>query len=202
MEERKEQLLARLAEESRQDRAKVEEYLNSLVIKRNRTSLVMNSFMHNVVDIENSVETTRQFLKWVPAVTYYDEMHYQKRLFSEKTSWMALPKFTCSFWASTPYSCRSLAFSNCAFLREVSSSLSLNRMGSTFRSVLVSPAPSACGCRCCRGWSCRPGPCCTSSWDRSPRWAGSAPPTTSISLSPSAVSRSSASRSCSGTTYS
>ena len=63
MEERKEQLLARLAEESRQDRAKVEEYLNSLVIKRNRTSLVMNSFMHNVVDIENSVETTRQFLK-------------------------------------------------------------------------------------------------------------------------------------------
>jgi N-acetylmuramoyl-L-alanine amidase CwlA len=62
-EERKQRLLARLAEESRQDKAKVDEYLNSLVIKRNRTSLVMNSFMHNVVDIENSVETTRQFLK-------------------------------------------------------------------------------------------------------------------------------------------
>ena len=58
-EERKKRLLERVAEESRQDRARVDEYLNSLVVKRNRTSLVMNSFMHNVVDIENSVETTQ-----------------------------------------------------------------------------------------------------------------------------------------------
>lgn len=56
-------MLERVAEESRWDRARVDEYLNSLVVKRNRTSLVMNSFMHNVVDIENSVETAKQFLK-------------------------------------------------------------------------------------------------------------------------------------------
>jgi hypothetical protein len=60
---RKKRLLERVAEESRWDRARVDEYLNSLVVKRNRTSLVMNSFMHNVVDIENSVETAKQFLK-------------------------------------------------------------------------------------------------------------------------------------------
>ena len=41
----------------------LDEYLNSLTIKRNRTSLMMNSFMHNVVDIENSIETSKLFLK-------------------------------------------------------------------------------------------------------------------------------------------
>lgn len=42
----------------------LDEYLDSLTIKRNRTSLMMNSFMHNVVDIENSIETSKLFLKW------------------------------------------------------------------------------------------------------------------------------------------
>lgn len=39
---------------------------------------------------------------------------------------MALPKLTCNLCANTPYSCLNLAFYSWAFLREVSSSLSLS----------------------------------------------------------------------------
>lgn len=62
-ETKKSDLLARIEVEKEKDSAQLNLYLSSLVVKRNRTSLVMNSFMHNIVDIENSVETTREFLK-------------------------------------------------------------------------------------------------------------------------------------------
>lgn len=58
-EARKSDLLAHIAAEKEKDSTKLTLYISSLVVKRNRTSLVMNSFMHNVVDIENSVETTK-----------------------------------------------------------------------------------------------------------------------------------------------
>jgi hypothetical protein len=56
-------LLVKLKEECKANQDLLNQYLDSLVIKRNRTSLMMNSFMHNVVDIENSVETSQHFLK-------------------------------------------------------------------------------------------------------------------------------------------
>lgn len=52
---KKADLLARIAAEAQTANTQLNLYLSSLVVKRNRTSLVMNSFMHNVVDIENSV---------------------------------------------------------------------------------------------------------------------------------------------------
>lgn len=52
---KKADLLARIAAETQAANTQLNLYLSSLVVKRNRTSLVMNSFMHNVVDIENSV---------------------------------------------------------------------------------------------------------------------------------------------------
>ena len=52
---KKADLLARIATETQTANTQLNSYLSSLVVKRNRTSLVMNSFMHNVVDIENSV---------------------------------------------------------------------------------------------------------------------------------------------------
>ena len=52
---KKADLLARIAAETQTANTQLNNYLSSLVVKRNRTSLVMNSFMHNVVDIENSV---------------------------------------------------------------------------------------------------------------------------------------------------
>ena len=61
--DRKESLIEKLTIETQKNKEKLDQYLDSLVLKRNRTSLMMNSFMHNIVDIENSVETTRLFLK-------------------------------------------------------------------------------------------------------------------------------------------
>jgi len=49
--ERKNDLLQKIRNELTQDTTNLSSYLNSLVLKRNRTSLMMNSFMHNVVDI-------------------------------------------------------------------------------------------------------------------------------------------------------
>jgi len=56
-------LIAELEKEHESNKNLLNEYLESLVVKRNRTSLMMNSFMHNLVDIENSVETSQNFLK-------------------------------------------------------------------------------------------------------------------------------------------
>lgn len=53
--QKKEKLIEALREETEANSKAIEKYLDALVIKRNRTSLMMNSFMHNVVDIENSV---------------------------------------------------------------------------------------------------------------------------------------------------
>ena len=61
--DRKGSLIEKLTIESQKNKEKLDGYLDSLVLKRNRTSLMMNSFMHNIVDIENSVETSRLFLK-------------------------------------------------------------------------------------------------------------------------------------------
>lgn len=62
--DRKKKLLETLKKENEDNRQALENYLDTLVIKRNRTSLMMNSFMHNIVDVENSVETSQHFLKW------------------------------------------------------------------------------------------------------------------------------------------
>lgn len=62
-EARKKALIAEIQKEVDKDKQTIKDYLDSLVLKRNRTSLMMNSFMHNVIDIENSVETTKDFLK-------------------------------------------------------------------------------------------------------------------------------------------
>jgi hypothetical protein len=49
--ERKSRLLEAIKKEHETNQKALEDYLDSLTIKRNRTSLMMNSFMHNVVDI-------------------------------------------------------------------------------------------------------------------------------------------------------
>ena len=60
--EKKQQLLKSIDEEKVQAEKSLQEYLDSIVIKRNRTSLVMTSFMHNVVNIESTVESDSQIL--------------------------------------------------------------------------------------------------------------------------------------------
>ena len=62
-EDRKNKLLAAMRKEHEANRQTLERFFDSLAVKRNRTSLMMNSFMHNVVDVENSVETSRLFLR-------------------------------------------------------------------------------------------------------------------------------------------
>ena len=62
-EARKKALLESLQNIVEEDEGELQGYLGRMVIKRNRTSLMMNSFMHNIVDIENSVETTKEYLK-------------------------------------------------------------------------------------------------------------------------------------------
>lgn len=57
------QLLNRIENTRAQAQSDYEKYLSSIHIKRNRTSLVLTSFMHNVVDIENAVSSNEEILK-------------------------------------------------------------------------------------------------------------------------------------------
>lgn len=61
--QKKKKLLEQIKKEHEANKQSLENFFTSLAVKRNRTSLMMNSFMHNVVDIENSVETSKLFLK-------------------------------------------------------------------------------------------------------------------------------------------
>lgn len=49
--ERKEELLGRIGGEVKKCESELNSYFDNLTIKRNRTSLILTSFMHNVVNI-------------------------------------------------------------------------------------------------------------------------------------------------------
>ena len=49
--EKKEELLGKIGEEAKKCQQELNSYFDNLVIKRNRTSLIMTSFMHNIVNI-------------------------------------------------------------------------------------------------------------------------------------------------------
>ena len=53
--EKREYLLKKIERAVEANEMALQRYLRRMVVKRNRTSLMMNSFMHNIVDIENSV---------------------------------------------------------------------------------------------------------------------------------------------------
>ena len=59
---KKQNLLIQIDKERLAAEDNLKTYLDSITIKRNRTSLVMTSFMHNVVNVEGAVESDSQIL--------------------------------------------------------------------------------------------------------------------------------------------
>ena len=67
---KKQNLLIQIDKERLAAEDNLKTYLDSITIKRNRTSLVMTSFMHNVVNVEGAVESDSQILYWTTKIIY------------------------------------------------------------------------------------------------------------------------------------
>lgn len=61
--DKKNNLLTAVREECAKDEKVLKDYVGSLRVHRTKVSLMMNSYMHNVVDIENAAKSSVDFLK-------------------------------------------------------------------------------------------------------------------------------------------